>query len=169
LSPTTYDYDADVDQDSIPNGREIEWHLNPLVYQSDIASRDHYRYVRDETSTTIDGRICYNYDVRHIHLGRTSINQDLPNPTTGVNEIRLYILENMSDNLSGVPLVRVGCVQPKYIPPSIKVPASGEATLNDADAQGNLIFKYLATQDPIADNLNQTDYFDPAVDCQVLQ
>ena len=94
---------------------------------------------------------------------------DNSKPQTGVNEIRLYIDENMSDNLSGVPLVRVGCVRPRYIPPTIKIPASGEATLNDMDDQGNLIFKYLATQDPIADDLSQNDYFDPTVDCQVLQ
>ncbi len=183
LSPTVWDYDRDLDQDGIPNGREIEWHLNPLVFQSDVESREHYRYVRNEIGKTIDGRTCYSFDVRHVHLAATGISEDITPPTTGINEIRLYILENMSDNLSGVPLVRVACLRPRYVPPTLKVPATGDVNdLNGdlVDRDGNStdaltrqreqrFFRYLATQDPIANTLQDVDYFNSEVDCQVLQ
>jgi hypothetical protein len=111
------------------------------------------------------------------------MSEDLTPPTTGINEIRLYILENMSDNLSGVPLVRVACLRPRYVPPTLKIPASGDVNgLNGdlVDRDGNptdalqrlreqRFFRYLATQDPIANVLQDVDYFNPAVDCQVLQ
>jgi hypothetical protein len=153
------------------------------VFQSDVESREHYRYVRDETGKTVDGRTCYDYDVRHIHLAATGASNDLTPVTTGINEVRLYILENMSDNLSGVPLVRVACLRPRYVPPTLKVPASGDVNgLNGdlVDQAGNptdattrakemRYFRYLATQDPIANDLQTEDYFDPTVDCMVLQ
>ena len=51
----------------------------------------------------------------------------------GHNEIRLYILENMADNLSAPPLVRTACVRTQYVPPSRKVPADGVVELDECD------------------------------------
>lgn len=168
LDPLRWDTDRDDDMDTIPNGREIEWHLHPMVQQSETATRDRYRYKRPEVGRTIDGRSCYEFEVRRIRLAFTLDSNDLPLPVActtnnacagwqtcdttlglcvpnydgvGFNEIRLYLLENMADNLSGTPLVRTACVRAQYVPPAKKVPASGEIELDEND------FKYLWTTD----------------------
>lgn len=184
MTPTEWDYDKDVDQDGIPNGREVEWHLNPRVYQSEIQATEHYRYTREQTVTTIDGRTCYDFDVRRIHLGATGANRDLAPQVIGTNEVRLYIVENMSDNVSGTPLVRVACLRTRYVPPTLKVPASGEVIGMNGDLfdrEGNPVdavtrlrekhyFRYLGTTDPIVDALDPaTDFFNPETDCQVVE
>jgi hypothetical protein len=143
LSPLTSDFDRDADQDTVPNGREIEWHLHPRVSQSDEQMRIRYRYDRPETGRTLDGRPCYRFEVRRVKLAATQVSQDLTVRALGVNEVRLYILENLSDDLSGPPVVRTACVRTRYVPPSLKVPARGRVDLTEAD------FRYLPGEDPL--------------------
>ncbi|MBI3179797.1 MAG: hypothetical protein HYZ27_09055, partial [Deltaproteobacteria bacterium] len=134
------------DNDTLPNSREIEWHLHPLIKQNDEQQRQRYRYDRPLTGTTIDGRSCYDFEVRRIKLAYTLDSEDLPatRPGVGHNEIRVYLLENMADNLSGTPLVRTTCVRAQYIPPSLKVPAQGVVTLHDRPDQGQRLLMYMS-------------------------
>ena len=159
LDPLRWDVDNDDDKDTIPNGRELEWHLNPRVQQQPEDTRDRYRYDRPEVARTIDGRSCYEFEVRRIKLAFTSDSEVLPAALDGVgfNEIRLYLLENMADNLSGEPLVRTACVRGHYIPPAKKIPVGGEVILTEAD------FGYLNSSEFVPPN--PVDYFDPRVDC----
>lgn len=160
LDPLVWDYDRDADQDGIPNGWEVEWHLNPRIPQTDSQARARYRYDRPEVGQEIDGRRCYEFEARRIKLAPTLRNESLPQTSIGYNDIRLYILENMSDNLSGTPLIRTACVRARYVPPSLKSPASGTVTLSEAD------FHYLPAQDPIfADPAVASDLFDPEQHC----
>jgi hypothetical protein len=183
LDPLRWDFDRDDDKDAIPNGRELEWHLNPIVVQNDEDARDRYRYTRPETGKTVDGRSCYEFQVRRLKLGYTQDNLDLSAPVwwttepqygVGHNEIRLYILENMADNLSGPPLVRSACVRTEYVPPSRKVPAAGEVILDECD------FWYLGNNEDaiFQDNPPSPDLvcgrtsvvqFNPSQHCIVIQ
>ncbi len=165
LDPERWDFDRDDDKDAIPNGRELEWHLNPIIQQDDEDARVRYRYKRPEVGTTVDGRSCYEFAVRRLKLGYAQTNLDLSAPVgwvadpiygVGSNEIRLYILENMADNLSGAPLVRSACVRTEYVPPSRKVPAAGEVVLDECD------FWYLGNNE---DAIFQNDPPDPDTVC----
>jgi hypothetical protein len=185
LDPLRWDTDRDDDKDTIPNGQEIEWHLNPIVQQAEEDRRDRYRYDRPEVGRTIDGRSCYEFEVRKMRLAFTRDSNDLPTPVTctqngacarwqtcdteiglcvpnydgvGFNEIRLYLMENMADNLSGTPLVRSACVRAQYVPPSKKVPASGEVELSEED------FKYMWTTDE-ADSFSDQALCTSSNDC----
>ncbi|MEO0592480.1 MAG: VWA domain-containing protein [Myxococcota bacterium] len=190
LDPVVWDVDRDIDQDGLSNGREIEWHLNPVVEQNERQSRDRYRYDRPELGVTIDGRECYSYDIRRLQLARTTKNFDLEDQGfTGVgwNEIRLFVLENLADDLSGVPLVRQACIRTRFVPPSLQIPASGLATINgrarprdDTLSEVQQIdyvpedavsdFKYLPGNDPIFNDPDILgDLFNPGADCLVLE
>jgi hypothetical protein len=168
-----WDFDSDFDKDTIPNGRELEWHLNPILQQSDQDARARYRYDRPEISQTIDGRSCFEFSVRRIQLAYTQRNMDLPVAFDGVgfNEIRLYLLENMADNLSGAPLIRTACVRAQYIPPTLKVPSSGEVVLPREELLPPQSFWYLGNQeDPMftnfkPENNNAKVQLDPITDC----
>lgn len=164
LDPLRWDYDKDSDQDGLPNGREIEWNLNPMLEQNDRQARERFRYDRPETGRTIDGRSCFDFDVRRIQLAATGTSADITPGAIGTNEIRLFILENMSDNLSGTPLIREACVRARYVPPSLKEPLTGDITLTEAD------FHYLPGQDPLFnDPAIIADLFDPAIHCTFYQ
>ena len=80
LDPLQWDIDRDDDQDGIPNGRELEWHLNPRVEQSQRMMRDRYRYDRSVVGHTDDGRTLFDFTVRHITLvpGAQLLNEGLP-------------------------------------------------------------------------------------------
>ncbi len=165
LDPLRWDSDRDDDNDTIPNAQEIEWHLHPLIKQNEEQARERYRYDRPLVGTTLDGRSCYDFAVRRIKLAYTLDSEDLPatRPGVGHNEIRLYLLENLADNLAGTPLVRVACVRAQYIPPSLKVPATGEVTLADDPDQGQRLLMYLSGTD--AQFANDLVLFDDARDC----
>ncbi len=160
--PLLWDYERDDDQDSVPNGRELEWHLHPLVQQSDAGSRDRYRYDRPERRSTLDGRSCYDFAVRQLRLASTLGNNDLGLGGVGHNEIRLYIVENMGDDLAGEPLVRTACVRAQYIAGARKIPAGGEVTLTEQD------FYYLYSDDPIFADPS-IEIFDPSIHCLAPQ
>ena len=159
LDPARWDTEDDTDRDSVPNGREVYGHLSPKLAQTERAARDRYRYDRRETSRTADGRSCYEFSVRGLRLVATERRDD-PAALAGENDIRLYILENVADNLAGDPLVRTACVRARYVPPTLKEPASGEVQLLPDD------FRYLLSEDEIFDDpaiLQQL--FDPETGC----
>jgi hypothetical protein len=165
LDPLRWDANSDADKDGIPNAIEIEWHLNPAIQQDEEAARDRYRYHRPEVGKTIDGRSCYEFQVRRVQMAYTLATHATRAPyylpatvdTVGFNETRIYILENMADNLSGAPLIRTACVRSQYVPPSLKVPATGEIVLEEDD------FKFLASQE---DQFNDpTLQFNAQTDC----
>ncbi len=190
LDPTIWDVDRDIDQDGLANGREIEWHLNPVIEQTERQIRDRYRYDRPELGVTVDGRACYDYSVRRLQMAPTTKNFDLEDEgLTGIgwNEIRLFILENLADDLSGVPLVRQACIRTRYVPPTLQVPLSGTVSINGresprddtideiqlsdyipADPPLPADFKYLPGNDPIFNDLDINDLFDPRQDCIVI-
>lgn len=161
LNPLVWDADRDDDQDGLPNVQEMEWHLNPTLPQTEPGMRLRYRYDRPETQTLIDGRPCFHFEARRIKLGATRISKDIFAGTNGNNQIRLYILENLSDNMTGQPLIRTACVNAQYIPPSFKIPAIGIVDLLETD------FKYLPAQDPLIVN-GLVPLFNPATDCITL-
>ncbi|MEO0813236.1 MAG: VWA domain-containing protein, partial [Myxococcota bacterium] len=133
LDPAVWDVDRDIDQDGLANGREIEWHLNPVIEQTERQIRDRYRYDRPELGMTVDGRACFDYSIRRLQLAPTTQNLDLADEgLTGIgwNEIRVFILENLADDLSGVPLVRQACIRTRYVPPTLQVPLSGFTSVN---------------------------------------
>ncbi|OGR08620.1 MAG: hypothetical protein A2341_00020 [Deltaproteobacteria bacterium RIFOXYB12_FULL_58_9] len=152
-----WDSDRDDDKDGLANGIEIEWHLNPTIQQNEQQMRERYRYSRPEIGKTVDGRSCYSFAVRRVQMGYTGRNQDYRErgetsfmaDNMGYNQVRLYILENMADNLSGAPLIRTACVTGQYVPPSRKVPAAGGVRLDECD------FWYLANAEAEFQN-NQT-------------
>lgn len=198
LDPTVWDIDRDLDQDGIANGREIEWHLNPLVEQNDRQQRERYRYDRPEIGATRDGRPCYSYDVRRLQLVPTTQNFDLEaQGLTGIgwNEIRLFVLENLADDLSGIPLVRQACVRTRYVPPTFQIPADGlvtvngrtlygenpngrtlpddetlaEAQLTEPVAEIGSAFRFLPGNDPILGEPQiATELFNPAIHCTTI-
>ncbi|MEZ4271921.1 MAG: hypothetical protein R3C68_10970 [Myxococcota bacterium] len=150
LDPLRWDADGDNDQDALTNAREIEWHLNPVIEQSQVAAREHYRYNRPKTGTSIDGRTCFDFGINNIDLTAsgepeviTQFFAQTPGQRVGYNQIRLYIAENMSDDLSGLPLYRTACVMARYVPPVLKVPQKGKIRLLESD------FKYVLGSDPI--------------------
>jgi hypothetical protein len=172
--PLLWDYERDDDQDGVPNGREIEWHLHPLIQQTDSGTRDRYRYDRPQVSTTVDGRACYDFAVRRLRLASTLDNEDplvenpplsgtrIPLDGVGHNEIRLYIVENMADDLAGEPLIRTACVRARYIAGAVKVPADGQVVLTESD------FHYTESDDPTFDDPAVVP-FSPITDCINLQ
>ncbi|MBN1960252.1 MAG: VWA domain-containing protein [Deltaproteobacteria bacterium] len=172
--PLLWDYERDFDGDGIPNGRESTWHLPPLSLQSNVITQARYRYDLEEVEKTVDGRPCYDFVIRHIKLAPTKENNDL-NLEVGHNNIRLYIVESMADNLAGPPLIRTACINARYIPPSLKVPAGGEVQLSVVDENdpdfGNRdvderFFKYLWSDDPIFNSDEALgNIFDPTTDC----
>lgn len=191
MDPAIWDIDRDVDQDGLANGREIEWHLNPVIEQTERQVRDRYRYDRPELGTTVDGRACYDYSIRRLQMVPTTKNFDLEDEgLTGIgwNEIRIFILENLADDLSGVPLVRQACIRTRYVPPTLQVPLSGfvgvngraaprddtleEVQLADyipADPPITPDFKYLPGNDPIFNDPQiASELFDPSQDCIVI-
>ncbi len=157
--PRRWDNDTDFDKDGLPNGLEVEWHLNPLLPQSDQEARARYRYDRPETGKTLDGRSCFDFAVRRIQLGYTQDSGSLPPALSGVgyNEIRLYLLENMADNLSGPPLIRTACVRAQYVPPTRKVPSTGAVILSESD------FNYLHNREDSAFNSDPSIMFNPVL------
>ncbi|MEK7705878.1 MAG: VWA domain-containing protein [Myxococcota bacterium] len=159
LDPARWSYDADDDQDGLANGEEVAWHLNPRIAQNELEMRDRYRYDRPEVSRTLSGQRCYDFAARHIRLAPSAISDDLA-LGAGYNEVRLFIVEGMADTLASQPLVRVACLRPRYVPPSLKEPPSGEMVLTEAD------FKYLPSA---ANPISLTDPFDPALDCRTLE
>lgn len=159
LDPARWDYDRDEDQDAVPNGQEIAWHLNPIIQQTPTLQRERYRYQRDRVADSLDGRACYDFEVRNVTLGATAT-PAYHAVGLGTNEVHLYISENLSDDLSGTPLYRKACVRVRYVPPSFKSPVCGRIRLNESD------FKYLATQDPILTQIDPVnDLFDPTRHC----
>lgn len=174
LDSLTWDYEGDLDGDGLANGREATWHLPSMLQQTDVATHARYRYEQTEVASTIDGRPCYDFKIRHIKLAPTIENNDL-GLAVGFNDVRLYIVENMADDLAGAPLVRTACVRPRYVPPGLKYPATGAFTLAVTDARGNYtdrdadegFFKYLVSDDPIFNGLDAGDEFDAARDCFV--
>ncbi|MBI5510542.1 MAG: VWA domain-containing protein [Deltaproteobacteria bacterium] len=162
LDPSRWDADDDADNDGLPNAVEIEWHLNPTVRQTDEETRSRYRYSRPETGNMVDGRSCYDFQVRRMQLAYT-LDTRIPGFQDGVgfNEVRLYILENMADNLSGSPLVRAACVRAQYIPPSLKVPSSGEIVIDEGR------FKYLGNLE--AQFNTPALLFAPQADCVMAE
>jgi hypothetical protein len=152
LDPIRWDVDRDDDQDGIPNGREIEWHLNPVVGQNETAVRDRFRYDRPEVSRTIDGRPCYDFVLRRVTLMSTADT----GRSVGDNAIQLYVTENLADDLSGTPLYRIACLHARYVPPSLKVPADGDVRLHEAD------FRFLPNA---YQTVSLIDPYDPALDC----
>ena len=165
LDPLRWDANSDADKDGVPNAIEVEWHLNPIVQQSEDQIRDRYRYHRPQTGTTVDGRSCYDFQVRGVQMAYTLHSRALGFPAdpkeVGYNEIRLYILENMADNLAGEPLIRTACVRTQYIPPSLKAPSTGEIVLQESN------FKYLGSQeDDFRDKSGQPPVqFNAQTDC----
>jgi hypothetical protein len=167
--PLVWDAERDDDQDGIANVREVEWHLHPMVQQnSDVIARDRYRYERTEGASLADGRACFDFTVRRVRLTPTS-GAEGGALVLGTNDIRLFILESMADNLAGAPLVREACVRARYVPPSLKVPENGQVKVGiEPDAVAN--FRYLPSSDPIfADPQINAPLFDPRHDCVTLQ
>ena len=164
-NPRIWDSDTDADKDGIPNGQEVEWHLQPIVQQTEEDTRERYRYSRPEVNVTDDGRSCVDFSVKRIQLAYT-LDTRVPGFPDGVgyNEVRLYLLENMADNLAGAPLVRAACVRARYIPPSLKQPA-GDVRLTEAN------FKYLGNAEEIFNDQSGQPpvQFDPSVDCILAQ
>lgn len=159
LDATRWSYDADDDQDGLSNGEEVTWHLNPRIGQSETQARERYRYDRAEVSRTLTGQRCYDFAARHIRLAPTAVSGDL-GLGAGYNEVRLFLMEGMADTLASPPLVRVACLRPRYVPPSLKEPPGGSVVLTEAD------FKYLPSA---ANPISLSNPFDPAVDCRTLE
>lgn len=159
--PAAWDSDTDSDQDGLPNGREIGWHLDPMRPESELDTRQRYRYDISEGEQTVDGRTCYDFAVRDLTLGATQANQDLAGGGVGYNDVRLYLMEGIADDLASPPVVRTTCVRARYIPPTLKQPADGEVTLDNED------FRYLLSRDPIFGEPQTLEkLYDPATDCR---
>jgi len=163
LDPAAWSFENDDDRDGIPNGQEVAWHLNPMVQQSEAAARTRYRYDLPATRVTTEGRTCYSFNVRRIKLVPTLANDDL-GTTFGINEVRVYVEEGLADDAAGAPLIRTACLRARYVPPSLKVPASGSVQLADSD------FRYLPSNDGIFnDSVVANSIFDETLDCVELQ
>ncbi len=178
LDPLRWDFNSDSDQDGIPNGQEIAWHLHPFIEQDDIQSRDRYRYKRDAVEVGEDGRECFTFDAKRIRLLTTGDAEYLPDlwqervvaqdglvtydllGGVGTNEIRLYIAENLSDNLEAPPLYRTACIRTRYVPPALKHPADGAIGLTEED------FHYIDGPDPyLVDPTATFSWFDEDQHC----
>ena len=143
LDPLRWDADGDADLDGLTNLVELQWHLDPLATQTDSRVRDRYRYDRDLTGYTVDGRACFDFAVRNMHLAPVGEPADFAGRGVGFNRLMLYVGENLADALSAPPIYRVACVDARYVPPSLKTPAAGEVVLGEED------FHYLQSSDPL--------------------
>ncbi len=143
LDPLRWDFDSDTDQDSLPNGTEVEWHLSPLHEQSSMSLRERYRYDRDLSGYAVDGRPCYDFTIRKIKLTPTGEAVTVDGMGVGYNRVMVYITENMADALGSTPVYRVGCVWARWVPPTLKLPFDGELNLVETD------FSYFQAIDPV--------------------
>ncbi len=157
LNPLIWDFDIDSDQDGEPNGREIKWHLNPVLEQNSAQIRNRYRYDRNQITATVDSRSCFEFDIRKIELMSTADATNIVGDV-GENIVRVYMGENLADTLTAPPLYRTACIRARFVPPNIKRPLGGKIELYEED------FGYILGPDPYL-KTGIIDTFDITTDC----
>jgi uncharacterized protein YegL len=147
---------ADTDRDRIPDGLEFLWGTNPLVddakqdpdFDGKVSSdevRSHsspvladgevqasfrYIYELNEQPKRPDGRACYDFSVRRIHLVTTLERGSAG--SLGFNDVLVYFGEGPADDPRDYGNYKAACVRAQYIAPNYKYPADGKAVLKES-------------------------------------
>ncbi len=123
----------DVDFDDARDNDELLASTDPLCDESGIRSR--ISVLTDlESQGTMNGRTCYDFEVRNLTLVPTLPNEDAAFPGNGWNRVLIYGSEVSFDDAEAVGAYRVACVMVRYEPDgNFKNPPSGRVRLSDED------------------------------------
>ncbi len=159
-APDQDDTSDDLDWDAVPNGEEVRSATDPLE-ASDLGRFDQaYRTTVTESNTVVNGRTCYDFEIRNITLtevqrddgSNDGILGDIEYSTGpggqgfhGRNRILVYAGEVPFDDLETYARFRVACVEAKFVENgNYRDPPSGVVQLEESD------FVEMAEFDPAA-------------------
>jgi hypothetical protein len=126
LDPT--DALADADHDGIRNIDEIREHTNPQVREPNVSATDtHYLYDVAPAPTASDGSTCYDVTIRNVTLVASGQGTQSPR---GDNRVLVYFVESPTDAPLDFGVLKMACVDARYIEGALKEPASGNITLS---------------------------------------
>lgn len=143
---------ADPDRDGAFSIDELRFHTDPLA--SDQARRPsdgRYAYDVVERASAFGDRSCYDLTVRNIRL----VTSDAAG-VKGKNRILLYFDEALRDRPQDYGLLRVACVDARYVDGLVKSPPSGSVKLEEKNFMPAARFK------PDVDCLDYTSW-DPSL------
>ena len=130
-SPIINDNHKDYDYDLIQNGDEIRNHTNPSYKDLSDLGDIVYRYDLTDLGETVDGKHCYDFNIKNIRLVET-LNKPFHNGL-GLNRIYIYINEKPMDDSISSGFFKIACIDTRYIAPDYKIPFDGLVELTNND------------------------------------
>lgn len=123
LDPLLNDADLDYDFDGTPNGEEVNRGTDPRLEDPVARQRGSIRYRLQDEGETVDSRQRFALEATNIQLQATQGRDGLNQP--GWNDLLLWEVESPLDNGPGATQTRVACFRGRYIPPDFKLPPDG--------------------------------------------
>jgi hypothetical protein len=123
LNPLEADADLDYDFDGVSNGEEINNGTDPRLDDPTARDRASIRYRLKDTGETLDRRTCFGVSARNIQLQYTQGRDGSNEP--GWNDLYLWELESPESNGAQDVRMREACFRARYLPPDFKDPVTG--------------------------------------------
>ena len=123
LDPNLSDADLDYDFDGVPNGVEVNIGSDPRLDDPRARDRHSIRYRLEDKGETLDRRACFGFTASKVELQYTQGRDTTPQP--GWNDLYLWEVESPQDNGAQDTRLRVACFRGRYLPPDYKDPLNG--------------------------------------------